>query len=108
MKKNLGAKNVDIEMDMFVISVGKKHTKNSMKGRKKKMAKTVSEAQKRAKIIEKLISLGITTEEQIKKLTPAELTTDKNITFADILLICELQECVKNNKVFSFLAKKEG
>ena len=71
------------------------------------MAKTVSETQKRAKIIEKLISLGITTEEQLKKLTPAELTVDKDITFADILLICELQECVKNNKVFSFLAKKE-
>ena len=107
MKKNLVVKNADLETDMFVISVGKKHMKNSMKGRKKKMAKTVSETQKRAKIIEKLISLGITTEEQLKKLTPAELTVDKDITFADIMLICELQECVKNNKVFSFLAKKE-
>lgn len=71
------------------------------------MAKTVSEAQKRVKIIEKLISLGITTEEQIKNLTPAELTAAKDISFADILLICKLQECVKTNKVFSFLAKTE-
>ncbi len=71
------------------------------------MAKIVSETQKRVKIIEKLISAGITTEERIKKLTPAELTGYKDITFADILLICELQESVKNNKVISFLAKKE-
>lgn len=71
------------------------------------MAKTVKEKQRRINIIEKLISLGITTEEQIKKLTPAELTACKDISFADILLICELQDCVKNNKVFSFLAKPE-
>ena len=71
------------------------------------MAKTVSKTQKRVKIIEKLNSLGITTEEQIKKLTPSELTAVKDISFAEILLICELQECVKNNKVYSFLSKKE-
>ncbi len=71
------------------------------------MAKTASKTQKRVKIIEKLNSLGITTEEQIKKLTPSELTAVKDISFAEILLICELQECVKNNKVYSFLSKKE-
>ena len=107
MKKNLDAKTADSETDMFVISVGKECTKNFMKGRKKKVAKTTSGIQKRIKIIEKLVSLGITTEEKFKKLTPAELTSAKDISFADIILICELQECVKNNKVFSFLANTE-
>lgn len=71
------------------------------------MAKTISITQKRVKIIEKLISAGVATEEQIKKLTPSDLTVIKNISFTDILLVCELQECVKNNTVYSFLAKKE-
>ena len=71
------------------------------------MAKTISITQKRVKIIEKLISAGVATEEQIKKLTPSDLAVIKDISFTDILLVCELQECVKNNKVYSFLAKKE-
>lgn len=94
-------------MDMCAISVGKRYMKNSMEGRESQMAKAVSESQRRVKIIEKLISLGLTTEEQIKKLTSAELTAIKDISFTDILLIHELQECVKNNKVFSFIAKKD-
>lgn len=94
-------------MDMCAISVGKSYMKNSMEGRESQMAKAVNESQRRVKIIEKLISLGLTTEEQIKKLTPAELTAIKDISFTDILLIHELQECVKNNKVFSFIAKKD-
>ena len=69
------------------------------------MAKTISITQKRVKIIE--ISAGVTTEEQIKKITPSDLTGIKDISFTDILLVCELQECVKNNTVYSFLAKKE-
>ena len=71
------------------------------------MAKTISITQKRVKFIEKLISAGVTTEEQIKKITPSDLTGIKDISFTDILLVCELQECVKNNTVYSFLAKKE-
>ena len=71
------------------------------------MAKQVSETQKRVKIIEKLIALGVTTEEQVKKLTPNDLIKSEKMSFADILLIYELQDCVKNNKVFSFLAKND-
>lgn len=94
-------------MDMFVIYVGKGYMKNSMKGRKKQMAKQISETQKRVKIIEKLISLGVTDEEKIKKLTPADLIKSENIDFSEIMLIYELQECVKTNKVFSFITKGE-
>lgn len=71
------------------------------------MAKQISETQKRVKIIEKLISLGVTDEEKIKKLTPVDLIKSENIGFSEIMLIYELQECVKTNTVFSFLAKSE-
>lgn len=69
------------------------------------MAKMQSEAQKRMKILEKVISLGYKTEEDIKKLTPKDLMKDESITFTDLLLIYDLQEAVKNNRLFSFLAK---
>lgn len=107
MRKNSVAKIAFTETDMCVISAIKKYIKNFTKGRKKQMAKQISETQKRVKIIEKLISLGVTDEEKIKKLTPADLIKTENIGFSEIMLIYELQECVKTNKVFSFLAKGE-
>lgn len=55
----------------------------------------------------KLISLGITDEEKVKKLTPNGLLKSENISFEEVLLIYELQESVKKNRVFSFLAKKD-
>ena len=54
-------------------------------------------------IIEKLALLGITTEEQMKKLTPKEVANLEDVSFNDIEIIRQLQECVKENKVFSFL-----
>ena len=54
-------------------------------------------------IIEKLALLGITTEEQMKKLTPKEVASLEDVSFNDIEIIRQLQECVKENKVFSFL-----
>ena len=54
-------------------------------------------------IIEKLALLGITTEEQMKKLTPKEVVNLEDVSFNDIEIIRQLQECVKENKVFSFL-----
>lgn len=70
------------------------------------MAKTMNETQKRIRIIEKLISLGITNEEQIKKITPNDLLKSADISFEELIMIYDLQECVKKNRVFSFLAEK--
>lgn len=68
------------------------------------MAKMQSETQKRMKILEKVISLGYKTEEDVKKLTPKDLMKDECLTFTDLLLIYDLQESVKNNRLFSFLS----
>ncbi len=68
------------------------------------MAKIQNEMQKRMKILEKVISLGYKTEEDIKKLMPKDLLKDENLSFTDLLLIYDLQESVKNNRLFSFLS----
>lgn len=68
------------------------------------MAKTQNEMQKRMKILEKVISLGYKTEEDIKKLMPKDLLKDESLSFTDLLLIYDLQESVKNNRLFSFLS----
>lgn len=68
------------------------------------MAKTQNEMQKRMKILEKVISLGYKTEEEIKKLMPKDLLKDESLSFTDLLLIYDLQESVKNNRLFSFLS----
>lgn len=75
------------------------------KGRRNKMAKQISELQKKQRILEKLLSLGIKTEEELKKLTPNSLTKDESISFTELLLIYEMQEAVKENRLFSFLVK---
>lgn len=75
------------------------------KGRRNKMAKQISELQKKQRILEKLVSLGIKTEEELKKLTPNSLTKDESISFTELLLIYEMQEAVKENRLFSFLVK---
>lgn len=69
------------------------------------MAKQISELQKKQRILEKLLSLGIKTEEELKKLTPNSLTKDESISFTELLLIYEMQESVKENRLFSFLVK---
>ena len=90
---------------MCVISVGKKYTKNFTKERRRAMPKRAktSKIQSKFEMIEKLALHGITTEEQIKNLTPTEALSMKDISFDDISLIHQIQECVKENKVFSFL-----
>ena len=69
------------------------------------MAKQISKIQKKQRILEKLVSLGIKTEEELKKLTPSSLTKDESISFTELLLIYEMQEAVKENRLFSFLVK---
>ena len=71
------------------------------------MAKQLGEKQKRMKIIEKLISLGVTSEDQVKKLEPADLLKCDKLSFEDIMLVNELQFSVKSNKVYSFLAQND-
>lgn len=69
------------------------------------MAKVPNEVTKRLKLLEKLISLGYITEEDIKKLTPKDIAVIDDISFTDIIEIQQLQESVKSNKLFSYLAK---
>ena len=104
----MNALNVDTDTEMSVIYAGNRCMKNLEKRRKKQMAKPMNETQKRVRVIEKLISLGITDEEKVKKLTPNGLLKSDNISFEEVLLIYELQESVKKNRVFSFLAKKDA
>ena len=53
--------------------------------------------------IEKLASLGIKNEEQLENLTPKELLGVESLSFKEIELIGQLQECVNENLLFSFL-----
>lgn len=69
------------------------------------MAKVPNEVTKRLKLLEKLISLGYNTEEDIKKLTPKDIAVIDDISFTDIIEIQQLQDSVKSNKLFSYLAK---
>ena len=69
------------------------------------MAKIPNEVTKRLKLLEKLISLGYSTEEDIKKLTPKDIAVIDDISFTDIIEIQQLQESVKSNKLFSYLTK---
>ena len=105
MKRNQDVKIADTETDMCVISVGKKYIKNSTKERRKRMAnkKKISKVQMKIEVIEKLASLGINTEEQLKMLTPKELLGVESLSFKEIELIGQLQECVNENLLFSFL-----
>ena len=62
----MNALNADTDTEMSVIYAGNRCMKNSEKRRKKQMAKPMNETQKRVRVIEKLISLGITDEENVK------------------------------------------
>ena len=63
----------------------------------------ISKTQMKIEVIEKLASLGINTEEQFEKLTPKELLGVESLSFKEIELISQLQECVNENVLFSFL-----
>ena len=102
----MNALNADTDTEKSAIYAGNRCMNNSEKRRKKEMAKTMNETQKRIRIIEKLISLGITNEEQIKKITPNDLLKSADISFEELIIIYDLQECVKKNRVVSFLAEK--
>ena len=63
----------------------------------------ISKTQIKFEVIEKLASLGISTEEQLEKLTPKELLGVERLSFKEIELIGQLQQCVNDNLLFSFL-----
>ncbi len=69
------------------------------------MPKPISEFQKKIKVIEKLTSMGITTEEQVKQLTPADLSKG-NFSFVEFSIISDLQIAIKSGTVYSFLLSK--
>jgi|GEM_PF-3626045 len=63
-----------------------------------------NEIQKRLKVLEKLIALGVTNEEEVKKLTLEGLSKDSTITIPDMPLVCDLIESIKNGHLFLFIA----
>lgn len=63
-----------------------------------------NEIQKRLKVLEKLIALGVKNEEEVKKLTLEGLSKDSTITIPDMPLVCDLIESIKNGHLFSFIA----
>lgn len=63
----------------------------------------INKTQMKFEVIEKLASLGITTEEQLKTLTPKEVLANESLSFKEVELIGQLQECVNENLLFSFL-----
>jgi len=72
---------------------------------KKAKPKAPNELSKRLKVVERLVSLGYTSEDEIKKLTPKDIAVIDGISFADIVGIQQLQDSIKANKLFSYLAK---
>lgn len=65
--------------------------------------KKINKTQMKFEVIEKLASLGINTEEQLKALTPKEVLANESLSFKEVELIGQLQECVNENLLFSFL-----
>lgn len=65
---------------------------------KKTKPKSPNELSKRLKVIERLINLGYTTEEQIKNLTPKDIAVIDGISFADIVGIQQLQDSIRKSQ----------
>lgn len=101
----MNAKNVNTETAESAISVGKKQSKTGKKERAKKTLTRNTPLYKKATVIEKLISLGVQSEEEIKKLTPPMLLSSKDLSFDDINIIRDLQANVNDNTLFSFLTQ---
>lgn len=54
------------------------------------------------KIINRLYEAGYTDEKAISKLKTKDILDLPDLTRAEMKMICELQEAIKDNRVFSF------
>ncbi len=70
------------------------------------MAKQVSMRAKKMKLLEKVISAGLTSEEKIISMTPADMVQLPEITTEELRLLCDLQDSMKNNNFFAFLCSE--
>ena len=80
--------------------------KEQKKERKKPMAKQVSARAKKLKLVDKVISAGLTSEEKIISMTPAEMVQLPDITTEELRLLCEMQDSVKSGTFFSYLCSE--
>lgn len=70
------------------------------------MAKQVSVRTKKMKLLEKVIDAGLTTEEKIIAMTPADMVQLPDITTEELRLLCDLQDSIKNGALFTFLCSE--
>lgn len=59
------------------------------------------------RVITRLIESGIITEKAVTALKLKDILEIPNITKAEMLAICDLQDAIKENRVFSFFALAE-
>ena len=70
------------------------------------MAKQVSVRTKKMKLLEKVIDAGLTTEEKIIAMTPADMVQLPDITTEELRLLCDLQDSIKNGALFTFFCSE--
>ena len=59
------------------------------------------------RVVTRLIESGITTEKAVTALKLKDILEIPNITKAEMLAICDLQDAIKENRVFSFFTLAE-
>ena len=70
------------------------------------MAKQVSMRAKKMKLLDKVISAGLTSEEKIIAMTPTDMVQIPEITIEELRLLCDLQDSMKNNNFVAFLCSE--
>ena len=70
------------------------------------MAKQVSMRAKKLKLLEKVISAGLTSEEKIIAMTPADMVQFPEITTEELRLLCDLQDSMKSGSFYAFLCSE--
>lgn len=70
------------------------------------MEKQVSARVKKMKLVEKVISAGLTTEEKIIAMTPADMVQLPEITTEELRMLCDLQESMKAGAFYAFLCSE--
>ena len=59
------------------------------------------------RVVTRLIESGISTEKEVTALKLKDILEIPNITKAEMLTICELQEAIKESRLFSFFVLDE-
>lgn len=67
------------------------------------MAKTVSMRQQKLRLLDRLFDAGIKTDAAIMDLQPTDMLKVPDITTAEIRLLIDLQDSVRNNTTITFL-----